>query len=57
MYVHVCVDLLHSRCGPCKKIAPAFEKLSVKYSSAIFIKLDVDICRVRVVLKTIDIID
>ena len=46
--MYMCVNLLHSRCGPCKKIAPAFEKLSVKYSSAVFIKLDVDICRVYI---------
>ena len=34
------------RCVPCKKIAPAFEQFSTQYSSAIFMKVDVDICKV-----------
>ncbi len=33
------------RCGPCKVIAPAFASFSVKHSSAVFLKVDVDVCR------------
>lgn len=34
------------RCGPCKQMAPKVAELSTKYLAAVFIKLDVDRCRV-----------
>lgn len=39
-------SVLLTRCGPCKKIAPKFASLSEKYSDVVFVKVDVDICRV-----------
>lgn len=38
----VVVDFSASWCGPCKKIAPFFEKLAEKTPSAVFIHVDVD---------------
>jgi len=29
-------------CGPCKKIAPVYEKLSTTYKDAVFLKIDID---------------
>ncbi|XP_028399460.1 thioredoxin-like protein 1 [Dendronephthya gigantea] len=34
-----------SWCGPCQMIAPKFQELSLKYTSAIFLEVDVDACK------------
>ena len=36
------VDFTATWCGPCKFIGPIFEKMSVNYPNAKFIKVDVD---------------
>ncbi|XP_065841460.1 thioredoxin-like protein 1 [Oscarella lobularis] len=41
----VVVDFSASWCGPCKQIAPIFAQLSLKYPTAVFLKVDVDECR------------
>lgn len=38
----VVVDFFATWCGPCKMIAPLLEKFSAEYTSAKFIKVDVD---------------
>ncbi|EPZ33238.1 thioredoxine 2 [Rozella allomycis CSF55] len=38
----VVVDFFAEWCGPCKIIAPKFQKFSDDYSAATFIKVDVD---------------
>lgn len=42
----VCVDFFTTWCGPCKRIAPAFEELAKTHAaSMVFVKVDGDVCR------------
>ena len=39
----IVMDIYGTWCPPCKALSPVFERLAQKYSSALFIKVDVDL--------------
>ena len=41
------IQIFCYRCGPCQRIAPTFVKYSTKYPQAVFLKIDVDQCKVK----------
>lgn len=49
----VVVDFTASWCGPCRQMSPIFASLSIKYSAAIFLSVDVDQCKMTAALNGI----
>lgn len=48
------IDCFATWCGPCMQISPAFEKLSTKYTSGAFYKLNVDNQGLAPILKILE---
>jgi thiol-disulfide isomerase/thioredoxin len=38
----ILIDFAASWCGPCKRIAPVFESLSVEFENIVFVHVDID---------------
>uniref|UniRef100_A0A0K0FJ27 Thioredoxin n=1 Tax=Strongyloides venezuelensis TaxID=75913 RepID=A0A0K0FJ27_STRVS len=38
----IVIDFYAAWCGPCKLVAPHFQKFSQKYTDVVFIKVDID---------------
>ena len=45
LYKHkkVVIECFTEWCGPCKKISPVFEKLSIEYPHILFVKINIEL--------------